>query len=481
MLVSLSVHVCTEMVMNSGVLSSILARIHERPWWRKTIANIGWLFVDRLLALAAGLAVGVWVARYLGPVQYGLYSYALAFEALFVPVAGLGLAELVVREVVSAPGEKSTILGTAFALQLITGLLTFALAVSAAFLIHPDDAVLRWLITVTASQLVFQALTNTLDCWFRSQVQSRYVVWSKNIALALVVPIQSALILLKAPLIAFAYAAVAQIVFLAACITVFYHVSGEAMKAWRASVQRAYGLLRDSWPLMLSTVAIAVYMRIGQLMLGHMMGDEDLGTYSAAVRISELTYFVPVAMAASVLPALVQSRQNWTGDAYLKRLQAFYDVMAGAAYLVVIPVAIFATPLVTLLFGPEYAEAGPVLTVHMWAFIFVSLGVARNQWLLTENMTRFSMFATILGAVVSVGLNYLLIPRYAGLGAAWATLASQAVAAYFATLLSARTRPGFRQLTLSLLVPFRLLSLFRSLRGWVTGTDESGRRILEQG
>lgn len=455
---------CREREVKLGVFSSVLSRINERPALGKIIANTGWLFVDKFLSLVAGFLVGAWVARYLGPAQYGFLNYALAFEALFVPIAGLGLANIVVREIVRVPDDKDTILGTAFVLQFAASFVAFTLIIGAAYLLRPDDALMRWLIAIVAGQLVFRAFSNTVDYWFHSQIQSKYVVWSKNIALVLIALIKLALILVEAPLIAFAWVVLAQVIFLTAAVAIFYQISGQTVKVWRASVHYAKHLLRDSWPLILSGLAVVIYMRIGQLMIGDMMGNEDLGIYSAAARLSELWYFIPMAVATSVFPIIVRSRENQTEQTYRKRLQTFYDVMAGIAYVIVVPCALFASPLVTLLYGPEYAEAGPILTVHIWAFIFVSLGVARSQWLIVENMTRFSMFATVLGAIVSVGLNYLLIPIYAGLGAAWATLISYAVSAYLSSLLSTRTWAAFGQLSLSLLVPFRLFSLGRAFR-----------------
>ena len=65
----------------------------HRPNLVMIVDNIGWLFIDRFLRMGVGLLVGVWVARYLGPAQFGMLNYALAFVALFGVVAtrcGLG-------------------------------------------------------------------------------------------------------------------------------------------------------------------------------------------------------------------------------------------------------------------------------------------------------------------------------------------------------------------------------------------------------
>jgi polysaccharide transporter, PST family len=448
--------------VNSTSLSSIVARVSGHSELRRIIANVGWLFFDRILALLVGFLVGAWVARYLGPAQYGLYNYALVFSALFMPVVALGLENIVIRELVLQPQKKEELLGTAFILQLFASLLVFGLIVAVAYWLHHDDTLTRFLIAVVAGGIFFKALSDTVSYWFRAQVLSKYIVWSANIALAIVVVIKISLLSSQAPLSSFAWALLAQAIFFTLGITVFYHLSGQKIIDWRANFSIARRLLRDSWPLIFSGLAVVIYMKIDQLMLGNMVGNEALGIYSVAVHLSELWYFIPMVLASSVFPAIVRAREKQTQQIYQERLQFFYDIMALVAYAIAIPFAILAPSLVILVFGSAYAEAGSILTIHIWAFIFVSLGVARSQWLIAENMTRFAMFATIVGATVNVGMNLILIPRYGGIGAAWATLVSYAVAAYFSTLFINSKTPVFQQLSLALLTPLRPFSVWRT-------------------
>ena len=443
--------------------SPLVAKIRQRSNLFKIATNTGWLVIDKIIGILAGFLVGAWVARYLGPAQYGIYSYALAFVALFTPVAGLGLKDIAIRNMVRQPANKEEILGTAFALQLFAGMVTLALSIGIAYVSRPGDVLARCLIAILAGRLVFQAFSNTIDYWFQSQVQSRYTVWAGSMALVVIALVKIGLILSQAPLIAFAWATLAQMVVFAVGLTIWYHLSGQRLAAWQASFRRAKQLLKDSWPLIISGLAIMIYMRIDQIMLGNMASEEALGVYSAAVRLSELWYFIPMVIAASFFPTIIRSRENQSKQVYRRRMQAFYDVMTGAAYVIVIPLALLAPLVVTTLFGADYAEAGDILRVHIWAFVFVSLGVARSRWLMAENMIRFSMTATILGTIVNVGLNYWLIPQYAGLGSAWATLVSYAVSSYLSSVLSIRLWPVFGQISLSLLIPLRLSFLWKEL------------------
>ena len=141
--------------------------------------------------------------------------------------------------------------------------------------------------------------------------------------------IRISLILFQAPLIIFALALLVQSLFIAIGLVGFYRVSGQFMRTWHASWEQAKRLLRDSWPLIITALATVIYVRIDKIMLAWMVGDKEVGVYSAAVYVTELWYFVPIVIASSVFPAIVLSRHTQSESVYQKRIQFFYDVMAG--------------------------------------------------------------------------------------------------------------------------------------------------------
>jgi PST family polysaccharide transporter len=402
--------------------------------WRPVFTNTAWLFSDRVVRLAAGLFVGIWVARYLGPAQFGSYNHALAWVALFGVLAGLGLDSLVVRNLVTTPAERHLWLGTASGLKLC-GSIAMLVGLNVSVSLTDSSAIVRLLVAISSTGLVFQAF-DTVDFWFQSQMQAKLTVYARNSAFALATLLKVLCIQWGAPLQAFAWIATAELATAAVGLFVCYVLSGQDPRAWRFSINHALNLLRESWPLMLSGFAITIYTRVDQVMLG---STAEAGTYAAAVRISEVWYMVPVVIANSTFPLIVQSRQI-DEALYYRRLQAFFDAMAGLSYLVAIPVTLLSNTLVTLLYGNEYEAAGPVLALHVWTGIFVALGVARSMLTTAEGLTRFAFLATLLGAITNVLLNIFLIPRYGALGAAFATLVSQFMATTLSNMLYARTR-----------------------------------------
>jgi O-antigen/teichoic acid export membrane protein len=437
----------------------IRRRIEHRPNLLKIVDNIGWLFFDKVLRMGVGLLVGVWIARYLGPEQFGLLNFTAALIGLFGALAGMGLQGIVVRELVRNPSSRADTLGTAAALQLLGGAVAYSLLLGAVFFLRPEDRLAQIVGAILGAMVLLKA-TEVATHWFESQVQSKYVVWVQNGAFLVFAGVKVMLILIGASLTSFAWAMLAEAVLVALALTMALQRLGPPLSSLRINWIRCLELLRAGWPLMLSSIAVMIYMKIDQIMIGQMLGNDAVGIYSAAVRISEIWYFLSTAVAASVLPAILEAKKNNEAQ-YRQRLQRLFDLMTWLAVIVALPVTLFATPLVTMLFGADYSEAGGVLAIHVWATVFVFLGVAGGNWFLAENQQLISLQRTALGAVVNILLNLVLIPILGVVGAAWSTLISYAVAAMLSDAIQHDTRDMFMMKIKS----FSLLSSYHRLAG----------------
>jgi PST family polysaccharide transporter len=410
------------------------------PGLRRIMGNMGWLMVDRVVRMGMGLFVGVWVARYLGPVHFGSLNFALAFIALFGTITTLGLEGLVVRELLHNAQDTHEILGTTLALRSGGGLLAVALSIATLRLIQPHDKQALVLVSILSLTLVFQAF-DTIDSFFQSQVRSKITVWAKNSAFLVFAAVRVSLICAKAPLWTFAAASTGEIALGAAGLVLGYRLSGGRMFAWRSSKKRAALLLKQSWPLLFSGMAIMIYVRLDTVMLKVMQGDLAVGLYSAATRVSEVWYFIPMAIVSSVSPAIMRVKDD--PELFYGRLRRLFSLMTVTAYLIGSIVALASHAIIRILYSNGYSGAAPVLAVHVWASVFVFLGVAQSPWDLSKNLLTLSLYRTLSGAIINAGMNLYLIPRYSAMGAAVATVVSYAISSVFANAFSARTRPIF--------------------------------------
>lgn len=399
--------------------------------------------------MGMGLLVGVWVARHLGPEQFGLFNYATAIVALFTAVATLGLNNIVVRDLVKNPENASTTMGTAFLLQLVGGVLAFILALIAVTVMRPDDTTARLMVTIFGFAMVFKA-TDVVRYWFESKVQSKYTVLVENAAFLVFAAIKVVLVLTAAPLIAFVWTVLVEAALVALLLLAVYMQQGHTLRSWRYQYIRAKSLLSDSWPLILSGLAAMIYMRIDQIMLGEIIDNEAVGIYSAAVRISEAWYFIPMAIAGSVFPALIEAQKK-DQQLYHTQLEKLFNLMTILALTVALPVTITSEWIINTLYGHHYSESATILIIHVWSGLFVFSGIASSRWFIAENLQRYTFYRTLAGCLINITLNYVLIPKYGVIGSAWASVISQAVASVLFNALSSKTRKIFYMQMQSLL------------------------------
>jgi len=420
---------------------AVRARLAGRPTLQRIINNTGWLFADKIIRMGVGLFVVGWVARYLGPAQFGILNYATAFIAIFTAVAGLGLDSIVVRDIVREPGAAEEILGTAFCSKLLAGLATAALTVGVIYVIKPGDTVTVTMVAILSLTMIFNSM-DVIDFWFQSLVQSWSTVIARNAAFILASLATLGLFFFKAPLMAFAGIRTLEIALGAVGLGIVYKRSGKSMRTWRVAIPRLNQLLSDSWPLILSSMAIMIYIRIDQIMLGEMVGNAAVGQFSAAVRVSEVWYFIPTSFVNSAFPAIVEAK-NVSNDLYYGRLQRLSNALFLVSLSIAIPMSFLSGHVTKFIFGQQYAQAGSVLAVYIWAALFVFLGVVRRSWVNTEGLMKYTFIYTSMGAVLNIVLNFFFIRKWGMMGSAYATLISHFFAAVGFNILFAKTRPIF--------------------------------------
>lgn len=409
---------------------------------QRLVANTGWLLGDRVVRLVVGLAITALVTRHLGPEQFGLLSYAVAVVTLFGAVASLGLDSVVVRDLVRKPQDAPEILGTAIAMRCAGGAAVFCLALALVGALRPGHSAPAQLVAIIAAGSIVQSL-EVVDLWFQSQVRSKYAVYARSAAFLLLAAVRVALVAGGAPLVAFALASLAEVTIASAGLAIAYRVTGGRIARWRLSRRRARELLATGWPLAFSGLAVGVYMKVDMVMLGALSGDAAVGIYSAATRVSELWYFIPLAITTSIAPTITAAK---TVDEarYYAQLDRLFHGLALLALLIAVPMTVLSGPLVGALYGPRYADAGPVLALHVWSALFVFLGLAQSCWTVNEGLVRLELARTVAGAASNVALNLVLIPPYGAVGAAAATVISYALSAVALNALHPKTRVIFR-------------------------------------
>lgn len=402
--------------------------------------NTSWMMAEHFLRIAAGLFIGVWVARYLGPEQFGLFSYVLAFTAIFGGIAKLGLDNIMVRELVNHPEKRVNYIGTGFWLKILGAFLVIGI-MTAIVPFTSNDPTTNTFIFIIVAGLIFQSF-EVVEFYLQSQVLAKIVSLCKVIQLALSSMAKIYLVLSEAELIYFVVITSLDVLSLAISYSVAYKLLKYPAFFKHFDLNIAKQLLKDSWPLIFSAIVTMIYLRIDQIMIKEILGEYEVGIYSAAKRISEAFYFVPMLICASLFPAILNAKKQ-SEELYKKRLQALYTFMVWTAIAIALSITFLADWIVALLFGRAYIDAAQVLIIHVWASIFVFLIVASGKWLIIENLQKLSFWRAFSGSVLNILLNVILIPNYGVNGAAVATLISYSFAGLLFDYLNIQTRELF--------------------------------------
>jgi PST family polysaccharide transporter len=227
----------------------------------------------------------------------------------------------------------------------------------------------------------------------------------------------------KAPLIDFAIAILVEEILSTINSILVYQKTGQKIQNWRFNLDRAKSLLRVSWPLIFSNLSVMIYLYVDQIMLGQLASASAVGIYAVAVKISENWAFLVLTLTRSVTPHIIEAKKI-SEEVYYQRIQQICNISAVIFYIVAIGLTFLSTPLIVLLFGEKYSSAGVVLSIHIWSSIWMFFGNIKEVWVATEELAKFALTASFMGALMNIILNFWLIPIYQEIGAAIATVIS---------------------------------------------------------
>jgi PST family polysaccharide transporter len=406
----------------------------------RVLRNVSWASGERALRLLIGLAVTSVLARYLGAQNFGLLSLGLAIVAILMPFTELGLQGIIIKAHVQEPEHSDLITGTSLVLRLIGSTITVFLAVGIAKIFSDEDTKLVPIVTVLSLTALFRC-TDTFKHIFESRVYSKPIIIAEFCSSILANVFKLVAVASGATLLTFAAIQSLEAMLAAVAVIAVYRKYIGRLSKMRVSFSKAVELLRNGWPLMLSTLAVLIYMKIDQIMLGAMIGETDVGIYAIAARISEVWYFIPGVMVWSTFPFLVEAKKENT-EFYIRRLIRLFRSVTLLAVCAAVAINLFGSSMIHLLFGEQFSRASSVLTIHAWGGVFAVLSIVTRYWSINENLQHLEMIRTVSGAIINILLNLLLIPKYGIIGAAYATLLSHLWAGFLFDF----THPATRRL-----------------------------------
>ena len=446
-----------------ALIDKILSKLGASETKIKVFRNLYWAVLGKVVTLLGGLFVGILVARYLGPEQYGLMSYVISYVSLFQIFASFGMEGIEVREMSKDGVDVNLILGTVFRIKLILAIITVILVIGTA-LIFETSSFTIFLIVIYSFSIILNRFS-VIRSYFTAIVWNEYIVKTEISRTILGAIIKIILLLCKAPLWTFVVASVFDIVLLSAGYILAYQTKIAPMSLWKYDRNIAKYFFKQSFPLMLSGAAVVIYQRIDQVMIGNMIDKEAVGQFSVAARFVEVLIFVPTIIAQTITPVLVKLWNQSDKNLYKQRVQLFMNVTIWGCLLLALFVFIFSDKLIIYTFGREYIPAIALLQVMVFKTFGIALAATSGQIIVIEELQKYAVIRNILGCFTCIGLNLLMIPIFGVIGAAYVSIIATIVSGCLSHLFIPQYRSLFymqiKAISLGWIDLFKIKSLLK--------------------
>lgn len=388
---------------------------------QRILKNFLSLLSAGIVSSLLGFVAVVYLARILGPGDFGKISFALAIVIYFTLIANLGLPLLGTREVARDRTKVKDYTGNILTLRLCLAFLGFGLLLlTALFLNKPLE--IKYLIILYGLGLIPSALL--LDWAFQGVERMEYIglghILASGIYLGLVfwfVKSSEQLLLIPCFLVASNL--------LVAGLLIFIFVRNFGKPRFKFDLISWKNLLKPALPIGLSLVIAQIFFTIDTVMLGFMRSDEEVGYYNAAYKIIMVLIMAVVAYHDAIFPVISHFYKT-SLDSLRKLVSGTEKLMVAIAIPLAVGGVILARPIMDLLYGSEYEEGIIAFQILIWAVLILYINIAYSRGLLAYNREKWYLAGAAIPAVVNVIANFILIPPLGLIGAATGTVLAQA-------------------------------------------------------
>lgn len=387
----------------------------------KVLKNAGWIVGCKVVKALLTLIVTAITTRYLGVENYGLISYAAGLVAFVVPIMQLGLNFTIVHEIIERPKEEGKVVGTVMAMSAMSSLLCIVGVIAFSMIVNAGEKDTIIVCAVYSLMLCFQAF-EMVHYWFQAKLMSKYSAITMLFSYVAVTVFQVLLVVFRASVYFFAISYSLDYLIIAVVLTVlFTKKSGQKLSFSFALAKQMFSVSKF---YIVSNLMVTIFAQTDKVMLKLMLGNAETGIYSAAYNCAIMANFVFAAIIDSMRPDIFNAKKD-SQEKFEEKMSELYSVLFYFSLIMCVAITLLSPLVIKIMCGDGYAPSVDVLRIAVWMTIFSYLGTARSIWILAENKQKYLWILNLVGAVLNVGLNFVLIPVLGALGAAITTVATQ--------------------------------------------------------
>lgn len=417
-----------------------LKKLIEHPGVRKYTSNTGWLFATQGVRLGVGFLVGIWVARYLGPQDFGYYNYVTSYAYIFLAFAAFGTTEEIVKEIANGDKDEQSIMSSAFYLRLFAGLCAIITFNLLAFLLNENEEIKKFFLIVSIT-FIIQPF-EVIDLFNKAKVQIKFTAIPQMIQLIISSFIKIYFISISASLNYFIYVFVIDLAFYIFFLCIPYYRKEKDFILRKVDFKDIKALYYKTLPLMVVSLITLLLLRLDHLMIKNLLGAKSLGYYSSASKIIEIFNLIPILVTTSLFTAILNSKKNNKTE-YNNRFKRMNSFLFCINLLAICFIVIFGNFIIETLYSKDYAPAASILKYSSFSILFFTFSYINIRWYIAEGLRTSLMFKSVGAIILNFSLNYILLPQIGLLGAVWASIITNLIFFFLIDGLFKRTRPIF--------------------------------------
>ena len=395
----------------------------KKLFQNKTLQNAGWLIGGRITTKLLSFLVGILTARYLGPANQGLIEYVAAYITFFASFCNLGINSVIIKVFSDHPEEEGKVIGTTIGMRAISSFLSSLMIIGLVMVVDQNEPTTVLVAILSSFGLLFQ-IFDTFKQWFQSKLQSKYAALATVVSYIAVSCYKIFLLATGKSVAWFALATSVEYAVVALLLFLTYKKNKGPKLSF--SLEMGKELLRAGSSFIIAGLMVSIYASTDKLMLKQLLDETAVGHYGLAVTLSTTWGFVLQAVIDSLFPSVIAAHKISPKE-FAKKNRQMYAVVLYFSGIVSLLISIFAVPIVSILYGEAYLPAADPLRIVVFYTAFSYLGVARNAWMVCENVQKYLKYLYMASAGINVLLNFLLIPVFGTTGAAAASLITQVV------------------------------------------------------
>jgi O-antigen/teichoic acid export membrane protein len=372
----------------------------------RVVKNASILMASQLITWTLSLLLTIFLPRYLGASAVGEFAIAGSIWAIMGMLIGFGMDTLLTKEIARRPEQTAALVGTAFVLRGALFILSCGIvAVYVRIMAYPWTTVsIIWL---TGLSILFMQLALACQAALQGIEAMHYTSLAGIISKIVNTVLGLGVVLLGYGIYAVGFVNATAALVSAALLLFFLRRSYKPRLQFQPAP--ALAMARASIPYLMSGLGLILYGQVDVLIISSLVNRSEIGWYGASSQLFNTLLFIPVVITTAIFPSLTRTYANLP-DSLPRMVRKTFDLM----FLVSVPLGmglfVVAGQLVVLLFGPGFAQSGPILALMGIVLIFTYQNILIGQFLISTDRQNAWTVVMLVAAALTVPLDFVLVP-----------------------------------------------------------------------